>query len=246
MGSEPTTAAIYARVSTKDQDVQRQLTECRSHLEGNYPTVDDVDEYFDTISGADEEGGRYYQTLWDAISQDEYDVVVVHEISRLSRLGPTEVNSFISHALENQTSVESLDINLSIHIDDPKLQQTVYTMVANVMADLATIEHQQKLDRIRSGISAARNQGKWTGRPPAGFRVEEGYLRVDIEEYLEAVDALERIEAGQSIRSVASNSPFQRRTLGNLYRNRPELYLEREAKDERIEAALSDVDISSA
>ena len=228
-------------MSTADQDVDRQLAECREHLGQDFPTVDDIDEYYDTISGTDEGGGRYYHELCDAIERDEYDVVVVHEIPRLSRLGPTEVNKFISHALENETSVESLDINLSIHIDEPELQQTVYTMVANIMADLAKIEHQQKLDRIRSGISAARSQGKWTGRPPLGFRVEDGYLRVDIEEYLEVVDALEKIDAGESIRSVAKKSPFQRRTLGNLYRSRRELYLGQEADDGRVERALNDL-----
>lgn len=242
MGSEPASAAIYARVSTTEQDVQRQLRECRDHLERNFPSAENVDEYYDTVSGADEDGGRYYQELWNAIERGEYDVVVVHEISRLSRLGPTEVNEFISHALEHETSVESLDINLSIHIDDPELQQTVYTMVANIMADLAKIEHQQKLDRIRSGISAARSQGKWTGRPPLGFRVEDGYLRVDVEEYLEVVDALKKIDSGESIRSVANRSPFNRRTLGNLYRDRRELYLEQDTEDDRIEEALGEID----
>lgn len=114
-------------------------------------------------------------------------------------------------------------------------------MIANIMGDLAKIEHQQKLDRIQSGIRAARDAGKWTGRPPLGFRVEDGYLRVDIEEYLEVVTALERINSGESIRSVADESPFNRRTLGNLYRDRAELYLEAETNDERVREALNSI-----
>jgi DNA invertase Pin-like site-specific DNA recombinase len=67
----------------------------------------------------------------------------------------TEVYDFIQHCLEHETGVESLDVGLSIRVDDPALKQTFYTMVANIMGDLAKIEHQQKLRRIRSGIQSA-------------------------------------------------------------------------------------------
>lgn len=71
-----------------------------------------------------------------------------------------------------------------------------------------------------------------------GGRLEDGYLRVDIEEYLEVTDALERIGIGESIRAAAEDSPFSRRTLGNLYRDRRELYLEGDTDDERVQAAI--------
>jgi hypothetical protein len=44
-------------------------------------------------------------------------------------------------------------------------------MVANIMGDFTKIGHQQKLERVRSGIRAAQNAGKWTGRVPRGFTV---------------------------------------------------------------------------
>jgi DNA invertase Pin-like site-specific DNA recombinase len=236
-------AAIYARVSTADQDLDRQLHEAREHLDANYPEVESIDEYADIISGADETGGEEYQRLWDAIAADDgYDVVVVHEISRLSRLGPTEIHEFIQHCLEHQTGVESLDVGLSIRVDDPDLQQTIYTMIANIMGDLAKIEHQQKLERINSGIRSAQRAGKWTGRPPRGFYAgDDKRLHVDPEEFLNVRHALERIERGDSKRQVAKESGIPRSTLTNLYDNQRAFYVDGETDDDRKDAALNDV-----
>ncbi|MDB2294600.1 recombinase family protein, partial [Halorubrum ezzemoulense] len=140
----PPDAAIYARVSTSDQDVSRQLNEAREHLERL--GVDDIKEYPEIVSGTADTDTRevYNQLLYD-VESGEFDLVVVHEISRLSRLGPTDIHEFIQHCLEHDTGVEALDVGLKIHVDDGELQQTIYSMVARLMGDLAQIEHQQKL-----------------------------------------------------------------------------------------------------
>lgn len=236
-------AAIYARVSAADQDLERQLHECHEHVATNYPDVDEPDAYADIVSGADESGGDEYHRLWDAIEAGEYDVVVVHEISRLSRLGPTEIHEFIQHALKNETGVESLDVGLSIRVDDPALQQTVYTMVANIMGDLAKIEHQQKLERINSGIRSAQRAGKWTSKPPRGFTVgDDSRLHVEPEAFLNVRHALERIASGESKRQVAEDSGIPRSTLTDLYNNekRRQMYLKGEYSDDRVATAIEE------
>lgn len=234
-------AAIYARVSTADQDLQRQLDECHEHIETNYPDVEEVDQYADIVSGADENGGQQYRRLWDGIGEDTYELVVVHEISRLSRLGPTEIHEFIQHCLANGTGVESLDVGLSIRVDDPELQQTIYTMIANITGDLAKIEHQQKLQRINSGIKTAQEAGKWTSRAPRGFYVgDDKRLHVDPEEFLNVRHALERVANGESKRQVAEGSGIPRSTLTELYNDekRRQMYLEGEHEDERVDVAI--------
>jgi DNA invertase Pin-like site-specific DNA recombinase len=81
-------AAIYARVSTDEQDVSCQLEECREHIAQQFPEIEDsaIDVFADVVSGAAEDGGEQYRDLWAAIKTDDYDLVVVHELSRLSRL----------------------------------------------------------------------------------------------------------------------------------------------------------------
>ena len=240
-------AAIYARISTDEQDVSRQLEECREHIAHQFPAIEDstVDVFADIVSGASESGGEQYRELWGAIKTDEYDLVVIHELSRLSRLGAGEIHRFIQHCLEHETAIESLDIGLSIHVDDPCLQQTVYTMIANIMGDLAKIEHQQKLGRIQSGIRAAQQAGTWTGRPPRGFIVgEDKHLHVDPGEFLETRAALERIAQGESKHQVARDTSIPRSTLVRFYedKQRRRMYLVGEGiKDERIDAALDEL-----
>jgi|AntDeeMetagen134_2_1112570.scaffolds.fasta_scaffold01156_2 DNA invertase Pin-like site-specific DNA recombinase len=237
-------AAIYARVSTQDQDVQRQLDECREHIASEFSDVEDIDVYADIISGASEQSGEQYRDLYDAIEADEYNLVVVHELSRLSRLGAGEIHRFIQHCMERETAVESLDIGLSIHVDDPRLQRTVYTMVANIMGDLAKIEHEQKLQRIQSGIRAAQQTGTWTGRPPRGFDIDEdGCLHVDTENFLETREALARLARGESKNAVADSSGIPRSTLVRLYGDdqRRAMYLDGSATDDRLKDALDEL-----
>lgn len=238
--SGPDRAAIYARVSTSDQDVARQLEEARDYLDRK--GVDEIDEYPEVVSGAADTDTRdVYNQLLDDVASGQLDLVVVHEISRLSRLGPTEIHEFIQHCLEHDTGVEALDVGLEIHVDDGELQQTIYSMVARLMGDLAQIEHQQKLQRIRSGVRAAQNAGKWTGRPPAGFNVENGYLRVDPPEFLHLREALARVDRGEAYATVAEDAGVPESTLRKLAENRRELYLAGTTDDDRVDEALAGI-----
>jgi DNA invertase Pin-like site-specific DNA recombinase len=232
--------AIYARVSTNRQDPDRQVRELESFVDREYPDAD-LERYVDIISGTTDGGGKEYQRLRDDIAVDELGTVVVHELSRLSRLGGGEIHDFIQHALEHDTSVRDLEVGLSLDVDDSMVDQAVTQMIANLMGDLARIEQKQKIRRIQSGIASAKEAGKWTGRPPRGFTVVDGYLRVDVEEFLRVRSAIERVAAGDSVGEVAEDTGLPVTTLRELYRDRPELYLHADTGDDRVDAALEDV-----
>jgi len=121
------------------------------------------------------------------------------------------------------------------------VDRAVTQMIANLMGDLARIEQTQKVRRIQSGIAAAQDAGKWTGRPPRGFNVEDGRLRVDVEEFLRVRSAVERVAAGETATNVANEAGLPATTLRELYRERSELYLRADAEDARVDAALGDV-----
>ena len=107
--------AIYSRVLTSDQDASRQLHELRDFAEREYPDAEIV-EFIDIISGMTADEARKYQTLRLEIAADGVDVVVVDEISRLSRLDGGEIYDFIQHTLEYDTSVRDHEVGLSIDI----------------------------------------------------------------------------------------------------------------------------------
>ena len=235
------TVAIYSRVSTADQDASRQLDELRAWVDREYPDAE-RDEYVDVVSGAATEQADEYQALRSAIGDGAVDAVVVDEISRLSRLGGGEIHDFIQHALEHDTSVRDREVGLSIDVDGSEVDQAVKQMLASLLGDLAKIEHKQKLRRIRSGIAAAQDAGKWTGRPPTGFEVDDdSRLRVDVEAFLRLRAGIERVAAGEERAAVAGDIGVAASTLKNAYSNRAELYLYGDADDDRIEAAVDEI-----
>jgi len=235
-----TKVAIYARVSTDRQDPDRQVRELESFVEREYPDAD-LERYVDIIYGTTQGGGQEYQRLRQDIATGELGTVIVHELSRLSRLGGGEIHNFIQHALEHDTSVRDLEVGLSLDVDDNVVDQAVTQMIANLMGDLARIEQKQKVRRIQSGIVSAQEVGKWTGRPPRGFTVKDGHLRVDTEEFLRVRSAIERVAAGDPAPEVADDTGLPESTLRELYRDRPELYLRADADDDRVDTALDDV-----
>ena len=232
---------IYARVSTADQDPQRQLDELRGFVEDGYDEPE-IHAYADIISGTETDRGDEYQRLRGDIENDILDIVVVHELSRLSRLGAGEIHEFLEFCLSNETSVRDLEVGLEISLDDDLVDRAVSQLIAGVMGDLARVEHKQKLRRIQSGIDAAKDAGRWTGRPPMGFEVEDGYLRVDADEFLTVRRALERVEKGDTYAEAADGTPIAESTLRNLHDERRDLYFYAEAADERLQAAAQELE----
>ena len=108
----PETVGIYARVSTTDQDASRQLDELRTWVADQYPEAE-TEGYVEIVSGSATDRAEEYHRLREAIAERGLDLVVVDEISRLSRLGGGEVHGFIQHALEHDTSVRDREVGLS-------------------------------------------------------------------------------------------------------------------------------------
>jgi len=234
------TVALYARVSTNDQDASRQLDELRAFADTEFPDAD-TREFVDIVTGTADEGGEQYQQLRQSITDREIDAVVVHELSRLSRLGGGEIHEFLEFCLGHDTGVRDMEVGLSIDVDDSAVDRAVTEMIASIMGDLARIEHRQKLRRIRSGIDAAQSQGTWTGRPPLGFTVDDGHLRVDVEEFLRVRGAVERVDRGEQYSTVADDTGIATSTLRQLHTERSDLYLRADADDSRVDAALDEL-----
>ena len=91
-------------------------------------------------------------------------------------------------------------------------------MVANIMGDLAKIEHEQKLQRVQSGIRAAQRAGTWTDHLPRGFDIDEDRrLHVDTETFLKTREAFARLARGERKNVVAESTGIPRSTLVRLY-----------------------------
>lgn len=236
-------ALLYARVSTEDQNPERQLDDLRDHLEQDDYQYGDVAKLVDIDTGTTAERTQFSR-LVDEVRTGGWDVVVVTELSRLSRTGAADVMEFVELCISTDTGLEVLDSVIEIDPSAPEMQQSVQKLIASLMSELAALQHRQKMERIQSGIRSAQDAGKWTGAPPTGFSVEDGRLRVVPEEYLNAREAVRRVvEDGNSKRSVARETGISRATLRKMVKDRRELYLAGDAADDRVQEAIDDAQL---
>lgn len=239
--------AVYIRRSTLDQEDEHQLDDIKNWLDYKDIPVSDVDFYRETGSGADASREQFLE-LTDDIEGGQFTDVVVWEISRIARTGLTAQRFF--DACEDNEVV--------IHVTNGSVREVrpdgTGRMVAGIIAEVAAEERRQLIRRTKSGIARAKREGKWVGNVPAGFyRDDDGYLHPNINPdhdagevgYLDIVDALERIDEGESKRSVAKETPnITRQALSKIYSddNRQAWYLDNSADDERVQDALNKVD----
>jgi DNA invertase Pin-like site-specific DNA recombinase len=235
--------AIYARVSTTQQDAARQVEDCRRVAERRDASVR---LYVDRgVSGADYDRSEFRRLQQD-VENGIPDAVLATEASRIGR-SFLQTAEFIHLCYDHGVKFEVLDG--SFPTIDPTDEDEMATKYAELMAWAADLERYFLRKRVQSGVDRAQRAGKWTGRPPYGFTTRDGYLVVEPEDYLRMQAALELLETdpNQTLTSVATHAGIAKSSLSRV-RNDPErrrLYLYGEAPDERIESAIDDADVDS-
>jgi DNA invertase Pin-like site-specific DNA recombinase len=158
------TAAIYARVSTKDkgQDTENQLSQLRKYAaKQEWETV----EFIDHASGkhADRDG---LTKLFEAASRREIDVVLVWALDRFTRQGIFETFEHIAKLSKYGVSFESLT--------EPQFRTTGATgeLMLAIAAWIAKQERIRISERTKAGLATARAKGKILGRPRIVFRID--------------------------------------------------------------------------
>lgn len=149
----------YARVSSKDQNLDRQLEAFRK-LGAN-----ERDIITDKESGKDLDRPGY-QALKNAMLR-QGDTLVIKSLDRLSR-NKTDIHNELRYFREHGIRVKVIDLPTTM-IELPVGQEWVFNMVNNILIEvLGTIAEQERLTtRLRQaeGIAAARQKGKHLGRP---------------------------------------------------------------------------------
>jgi DNA invertase Pin-like site-specific DNA recombinase len=235
--------AIYARVSTDQQDAARQVEDCRRVAERRDATVS---LYVDRgISGAEFDRPEF-QRLRQEVEQDAIDTVLASEASRIGR-SFLQTAEFIHLCYEHGVKFEVLDG--SFPTVDPDDEDEMAKKYAELMAWAADLERYFLRKRVQSGVNRAQREGKWTGRPPYGFTTQDGYLVIEPDDYLRMQAALELLETdpNKTLTAVARHAGIPKSSLSRV-RNDPDhrqLYLYGESSDERVEEAVNAADVAA-
>lgn len=146
---------LYARVSSKEQNVDRQL-----ELEKEY-TPDRV--FIDKQSGKDFNREQYQEMKSVVVEGDE---IIIKELDRLGR-NKVEIQEELKWFREHKVLCRILDIPTTMI--DFQGQAWLFEMVSNILIEvMGTIAEQERIkikQRQREGIKAAKEKGVKFGRP---------------------------------------------------------------------------------
>ena len=150
-------AAIYVRVSTRDQHIANQTVELErlAELRGWQVVATYSDDGISGAKGRDQRPGLDEMLI--AAGKRKFDIVLCWSIDRLGR--------------SLQGLIETVNELHALSVDVVFLQQSIDTttpagkLCFGVFASLAQYERELLRERIRCGIANARRNGKKLGRP---------------------------------------------------------------------------------
>ncbi len=148
----------YARVSTREQNLDRQIAALREYV------ADERDIITDKESGKDFDRTGY-QYLRERLIRPG-DTLIVKSLDRLGR-NKEQVMEELRHYRSDGVRVKILDLPTTM-IDLPDGQDWIVEMVNNILIEvLASIAEQERLtirQRQAEGIAEAKKQGRPLGR----------------------------------------------------------------------------------
>lgn len=149
----------YARVSTQEQNLDRQLIALEKYVARK-------DILIDKASGKNLERDSY-QALKGVLGLRAGDTLYITSLDRLSR-NKNDIKKELEWFKEKKIRLKVLDLPTSL-IEVPEGQEWIQDMVTNILVEvLSSIAEQERITikkRQKEGIEAAKAKGKHLGRP---------------------------------------------------------------------------------
>lgn len=178
----------YARVSSKEQHLDRQLA-----------ALKDVDKLFtDKLSGANTNRPELQKML---AYIREGDIVMVTELDRLGR-NNHDLTKIMNSIQNKGATLDVLNLPSMTGIADPNLRQLMTNLIIELYKYQAESERKRIIERQQQGIALAKRQGKYHGRNPQ-YAKDDPRLQ----------HAFKLYQAGMSDVDVARNTGIKRTTF---------------------------------
>jgi DNA invertase Pin-like site-specific DNA recombinase len=153
---EQKTVALYARVSTADQNCEMQLDELRRFAGQR---LGRAYEYVDVgVSGTQRRRPQLDALLKDAHKR-LFDVVLVWKFDRFARS--------VKHLVDSLEEFRALGIDFISYTEGIDTTTPSGELLFHIMGAVAQFERDLIAERVRAGIAHARAMGKHIGRPRA-------------------------------------------------------------------------------
>lgn len=147
-------AAVYARVSTLDQNPDLQLRELRTYAaKRGWEITEFVDH---GVSGAETRRPQL-AALNDRLFRHDFDVVLVWKFDRVFRS--------VQHIVEFFQKLRSLSVEFVSLTEQLDTSTPQGKLIFHVLAAIAEFEREMIRERVLAGLRAAKARGKRLGRP---------------------------------------------------------------------------------
>lgn len=150
--------AIYARVSTADQDSAAQLLDLRRYCKRSNWEISA--EYVDAGKSGATLDRPAFRDMMAAASRREFDVLLFWRLDRITRTGIADTLNTL-HTLSGY-GLDFHSYNEPLFRSDGPMRD----LLISIHATFAQIERTVLIERTHAGIARARSQGKRIGRPP--------------------------------------------------------------------------------
>jgi len=213
--------ACYARVSTDEQSLDRQLTSTTDYARDRLGADPDSIQMFRDKSTGTSTARSGYQSMMQAVDDGSIDAVVAHQVSRVARsISDLELTAERLRSSGVALHIINEGLQMTPDSDDP-YQKALFQMLG-VFAELeASITRQN----IREGIAARQESEEYSHGPaPLGFEKDDGRL-VEGGDYQRVCTVVDMVARGDmSVRSAAAELDTSRRTVRRSIDERASLY----------------------
>lgn len=153
---------LFIRVSTQKQDYDRQMLELNTFCKSQGYTV--VKTIATKITGSKTQNERpdLLELLLSAKTK-QFDKVLVTEISRIGR-NAKDIRNTIDQLHSNKIGIIFKNLGVESLNEDGQ-ESFVTNIIIAIYAEMAQEEKRILVDRIKSGLVAAKAKGKQLGRP---------------------------------------------------------------------------------
>ena len=149
-------AAIYARVSTLDQEPENQLVELRRYVEARgWTGVEFVDK---GVSGSKDRRPALDELVGDA-KRRRFDVLVCWRLDRLGRN--------LRHLITLLDELQALGVAFVSLAEGIDATTPAGKLQMHILGAIAEFERERIRERVLAGLQRARRDGKRLGRPRA-------------------------------------------------------------------------------
>jgi len=187
----PLKIAAYVRVSTDDQNAQRQ----RNAIERKYQDHE-IEWFVDLGKSGSNLSRKHYQNMRERII--DFDVVTAAELDRLGR-SFSELADFVQGLREQDVDLDLVNQPISTVGEDDWMGE----MLLNLMIVFADAERKMIRSRVQEGVDRAIEEGKRVGKPPFGYDVENKFLVQVPHEYVRAQKFIQAVKEGRQKRDTA-------------------------------------------